>query len=296
MTARELGFLLLTSSLGDPDRKCLTTAQFRELTTRARAMEKPDEDRDMADHDLIALGYDRETAQRILSLLGQKALAARYVQRGAEYQCFPFVRLNESYPSPLRSNLGIDAPGTIWVKGDLSLLFEKSVSLVGSRELGDDNLAFAREVGRQAALQGYVLISGNARGADRAAQDACLENGGKVICIVADELYNKPENLDILYISEDAYDLPFSAQRALQRNRVIHCLGEKVFVAQSSLEKGGTWKGSVKNLHSGWTPVYCYRDGSEAARELGNLGAELIGIDNLADFSKLPTPTKSFIE
>ena len=95
----------------------------------------------------------------------------------------------------------MDAPGTLWIKGDITLLFEKAVSLVGSRELKHMNLDFAQEAGRQAALQGYVLISGNARGADRAAQDACLEAGGQVISVVADSLQNQPLTENVLYLS-----------------------------------------------------------------------------------------------
>ena len=37
-----------------------------------------------------------------------------------------------------------------------------------------ENRTFAEEVGRQAALQGLTLVSGNARGADRAAQESCV--------------------------------------------------------------------------------------------------------------------------
>lgn len=296
MTARELGFLLLTSSLGDPERKPLTTAQFRDLTANVRNMSRPQSDADVTPEDLIKLGYDYDTAARILMLLSQKALAERYVRRGFEMQCFPLVRLNTNYPDLLRKKLGMDAPGTIWIKGDISLLSQKSISLVGSRELKEDNMDFAREAGYQAAAQGYVLVSGNARGADRVAQDACLAEGGKVISVVADELCNQPENANILYLSEDGYDLPFSAQRALQRNRVIHCLSQTVLVAQSALGKGGTWNGTAKNLRFGWTPVCCYHDGSDAAEELARLGAEMIGTKDLLDLSQLPQPEKGFLD
>ena len=38
MNAREEGFLLLSSTLGNPERKILTTAQLRTLATRVAAM------------------------------------------------------------------------------------------------------------------------------------------------------------------------------------------------------------------------------------------------------------------
>ena len=42
LTGGERGFLLLTSCLGDPARKPLTAAQFRELTHRAKLMTDDD--------------------------------------------------------------------------------------------------------------------------------------------------------------------------------------------------------------------------------------------------------------
>ena len=71
MTGADRGFLLLTGHLGDPDRKPLTVAQFRELTRKARHMEKPLLDRELSEADLINLGCSREAASRILCLLSQ---------------------------------------------------------------------------------------------------------------------------------------------------------------------------------------------------------------------------------
>jgi predicted Rossmann fold nucleotide-binding protein DprA/Smf involved in DNA uptake len=98
----------------------------------------------------------------------------------------------------------------------------------------------------------------------------------------------------VLYLSEEDYDSPFTAQRALSRNRCIHALGKMVFVAQSGYQKGGTWDGTAKNLHFGWSPVVCFRDGSKASRELEQLGAYLIDLEDLEDFGDLPEQTALF--
>lgn len=296
MNPREQGFLLLTSTLGDPERKPLTIPQFRDLTLRVRNMGRPPADRTMTEDDLVAIGYDRAAACRILTLLSHTEQLAWYLQRGKQKLCFPLTRISEKYPSLLHSRLGAECPGSLWVKGDISLLYEPGISVVGSRDLAPENLEFARQAGAQAARQGYVLISGNARGADRAAQQACLDQGGKVICVVADPLEKHSLRPDVLYIAEDGFDLPFSAQRALQRNRVIHCLGQKVLVAQSGLHKGGTWNGTVKNLTRGYSCVFCFDDSSAAAGELAQMGAALIGISELSDFSKLQPAETSFID
>lgn len=278
----------MTSHLGDPERKPLTVAQFRTLASRVRGSTMPADERDLTGDDLIALGYSKEMAQRIVELLSQQALLDYYLSKGHRSGCAPLTRADEEYPLRVRKCLGEDSPGSLWIKGDLSLLSGPCVSLVGSRELCNANKAFAAAVGRQAALQGYTLVSGNARGADRTAQEACLGAGGKVICVVADSLENQRPRDRVLYLSEDGFNCPFSSQRALSRNRIIHSMGCMTFVAQSSHHTGGTWDGTVKNLSSRWSPVFCYADGTKAVGELEMMGAVLINGEQLADFSKLP--------
>lgn len=287
MNSRERGFLLLTSHLGNPERSVLTVAQLRNLAGRIRAAEPPQEERPLTAADLTALGYGPEMAGRIQALLEEEELLERYLLRGKRMGCVPVTRVSEHYPAIVRHRLGLDSPGCLWVKGDPALLEAPGIALVGSRELLPKNREFARAVGRQAARQGLVLISGNARGADRAAQDACLEAGGRVVSIVADELERCPLRSRVAYVSEDGFDLGFSAQRALSRNRVIHALGRMVFVAQARLGRGGTWDGVTRNLRLNLSSVACFRDGSAAMGELEQLGAFLVGTEDLQDLSAL---------
>lgn len=285
MRPAEQGFLLLSSHLGDPERKVLTTAQLRTLAQRAKLLRN--EDRDLDIEDLLRLGYDRAMAERILQLLDGESQLAWYLSRAKRCGCVCVARISENYPQRLRSRMALDAPGCLWAKGDLELLKKPAVALVGSRELKEENRQFAREVGRQAARQGFVLVSGNAKGADREAQEACLEAGGQVISVVADELSPKPAVAGVLWLSEDGFDLEFSSLRALSRNRVIHSLGAATLVAQCSLGKGGTWDGTLKNLHHGYSPVCCYDDGSAAVTELAQRGAMPIRFEQLADLTEL---------
>ena len=287
MTSREKGFLLLTSHLGDPSRKPLTVAQLRNLASRARELDITDPNRHMIDQDLIQLGYSPEMAQRILGLLSDRELLEYYLHRGARQDCRVLTRVSEGYPMQVRTKLGLDSPGCLWTKGDISLLERPSVSSVGSRDLRKANREFAYEAGVQAAKQGYVLVSGNARGADTVAQEACLAAGGCVISVVADSLEKQPQRERVLYVSEDSFDEAFSAQRAISRNRIIHALSPKTFVSQCTEGSGGTWDGTVKNLKAGWSSVYCFRDGSMASQRLGDFGAELIEKHHLAEITKL---------
>lgn len=287
MNPRERGFLLLTSQLGNPERKPLTVAQLRTLASRVRGTVKPHADRDLAAEDLIEWGYSREDANWILGLLSDEALLENYLSRACKVGCKPLTRAGEQYPISVRKALGDDSPGCLWAKGDISLLHMPRIALVGSRELHTENAHFAREVGIQAAKQGYVLVSGNARGADKTAQEACLEAGGAVICVVADSLQKQKQRESVLYLSEECFDGMFSSQRAHSRNRVIHSLGKMTFVAQSSLGTGGTWHGTVNNLQHHWSRVYCFDDHSDAAGELSAMGARMIHTEQLNAFSTL---------
>ena len=296
MTPREEGFLLLTSQLGNPDRKTLTAAQLRSLEKMVRRMEIADPSRDLSAADLVAVGCGKELAQRIVALLSEQELLEHYLRQGRKAGCVPLTRVTGGYPVSVRQKLGPESPGCLWARGDVSLLNMPTISLVGSRDLDKDNELFAREVGTQAALQGFCLVSGNARGADRAAQDACLAAGGKVISVIADVLAGRRERENVLYLSEDGYDQPFSAQRAISRNRVIHCLSGKTLVAQCGYQTGGTWDGSVKNLRFGWSPLFVFDDHSPAAQLLIQMGAVGVDFARLKDFSQLKPDMDNFFD
>lgn len=281
MNPRERGFLLLTSRLGDPERRPLSPARLRTLASRVCEAIPEDPDRELVPDDLTAMGFDPEFARRIQALLQQEHRLEAYVRRAKQFDCVPVTRVSPDYPALLRRRLGLDSPGCFWAKGDLAILHTPALSLVGSRELQEPNRAFAARVGVLAARQGLTLVSGNARGADRTAQEACLEAGGQVISIVADDLRSQPLQKHVLYLSQEDYDEAFSVQRALSRNRSIHAWGAVTFVAQADLGKGGTWDGTVKNLRCGWTPVACFQDGSESARRLEDLGAFPLTMEEL---------------
>ena len=296
MRGAERGFLLLGSLLGNPERRPLTTAQLRLLAQRVQLMERWDPERDLEMEDLLRIGYSGEAARRILSLLSEEELLSVYLARAKRCGCVPVTRISDGYPAALRQRLGTESPACLWAKGDLSILNMPKIALVGCRDIRQENQAFAWEAGRQAALQGYALVSGNARGADKIAQTAALRHGGKVISVVADRLSEKQTDENVLYLSEEDYDLGFSAQRALSRNRVIHALGQVTLVAQCDLGSGGTWSGTTANLKAGWSPVFCFNDGSDAARELEQMGAAVIGCDELSRLRELKKQDQSLFD
>lgn len=253
----------------------LSLAQARELSRRARAAGIGEEDpfRDVTVKDVRRLGYSEYEAGHIVSLLGRERQLDGYLLAAEKADVAVITRLNARFPQRLREQLGARCPAALFCRGDLELLQSVCVSVVGSRHLASPGAQFAAQAGRLAAKEGFTLCSGDAMGADRTAQEACLQGGGSVLIFPATELVYCPIRKNTLYVAEGGFELGFSAQRALGRNRFIHAMGEKTLVAQTSFGKGGTWNGSLDNLQHEYSPLFVFDDGSEGSRALCARGA-----------------------
>ena len=289
MTGAERGFLLLCGSLGRQDRPVLTLRQFRLLGRRALMENQPSLDGEVTEKLLLDWGYEAPMARRILGLLSQERELDRYLARAEELGIGVLTRISQDYPEELRRTLGQEAPAVLFYYGNPALFLGRRISLVGTREPEAADVAFAREAGTQAARQGYTLVSGNARGCDREGQRACLAAGGRVVSFLADSLAERRKEASegVLYCSEDGFDEPFSAQRALSRNRLIHALGEKVLAVHPRLGVGGTWAGCAENLKRGWSPIFLMADGRPGTAALLERGAAAVTREELQDLESL---------
>ena len=253
----------------------LSLAQARELSRRARAAGIGEEDpfRDVTVKDVRRLGYSEYEAGHIVSLLGRERQLDGYLLAAEKADVAVITRLDARFPQRLREQLGARCPAALFCRGDLRLLQRPCISVVGSRHLAQPGAQFAAQAGCLAAKEGFTLCSGDAMGADRTAQEACLRGGGSVLIFPATELVYCPARENVLYAAEGGFELGFSAQRALGRNRFIHAMGEKTLVAQTGFGKGGTWSGSLDNLQHEYSPLFVFDDGSEGARALCARGA-----------------------
>ena len=253
----------------------LSLAQARELSRRARAAGIGEEDpfRDVTVKDVRRLGYSEYEAGHIVSLLGRERQLDGYLLAADKADVAVITRLDARFPQRLREQLGARCPAALFCRGDLRLLQRPCISVVGSRHLASPGAQFAAQAGRLAAREGFTLCSGDAMGADRTAQEACLRGGGSVLIFPATELVYCPARENVLYAAEGGFELGFSAQRALGRNRFIHAMGEKTLVAQTGFGKGGTWSGSLDNLQHEYSPLFVFDDKSEGAQALCARGA-----------------------
>ena len=240
--------------------------------------------------ELAHLGYSQEEAQHILYLLDRQKQLESYLRHAEQLRISAITRVSGTYPVRISHHRKLSGPPVLFAMGDLSLLDQPAVSVVGSRSLRPENELFAAQAGRIAAQENFVLVSGGAHGADQTAQNACLSAGGRCIVVLPDCLAVRKPEKNVLYLSADGYDLPFSAPRALYRNSLIHMLGEKTLAAQCTYGSGGTWQGCMENLKHGWSDLFVYADGSAGAAVLEERGATAIHhLHTLSDLQKTQT-------
>ena len=184
MTPQAQVTALLCCALGDAVSP-LTAAQAKQVLLRLERAGVRDLPRTVSAAELAALGLPAEFAARVAALLDRPDALRRYAARYA-----PLSILTQSepeFPARLR-RLGAECPPVLFCRGDAALLQTRCVALVGSRSIAGEALEFARRIGALCAEEGFTLVSGDAAGADRAAQDACLRRDGCVVSFVPDAL------------------------------------------------------------------------------------------------------------
>jgi DNA processing protein len=89
-----------------------------------------------------------------------------------------------------------DAPPLLIAKGNLALLDKPAVAIVGARNASAAACRYSRSLARALCLEGFVVVSGLARGVDSAAHDGALEGGTIAIVAGGIEVFYPPENED----------------------------------------------------------------------------------------------------
>ena len=164
--------------------------------------------------------------------------------------------LDDKYPQLLKSALKRNqTPPVLFYAGDLQILQRQTIAVIGSRNAGETSIAFTREVAQYLAKRGANVISGNARGVDRAAfegatsiDDGCttvvLPHGiRKLSGVQMRNLVPKIEAGNVLLMSQFHPDAQWVVSRAMERNKVVTGLAQIVIVAEADI-KGGTWEGA----------------------------------------------------
>ncbi len=219
------------------------------------------------------------------------------------FPCGIILWSDPGYPSWLRSIA--DPPPYLYYRGDISLLQNVAVAVVGMRSCSEEGLRAAVLITRGLARAGVTILSGMAKGIDRAAHLAGLEGPGGSIGVLGAgidvaypgsnrDLYALMEAKGLL-VSEFPPGAGVDARNFPVRNRIISGLSRAVVVVEAALRSGSlntakhaleqnrelmavpgpvsapTAKGCQELVRKGAKPVFCADD---VLRELVPLLAE----------------------
>lgn len=153
-------------------------------------------------------------------------------------QDYPF--LLSQIPSP---------PAQIFAVGNLAILKQKSLSVVGSRKMSLYGKRAAEKFTRQLVEAGWVIISGLARGIDGVVHKACLEAKGKTVAVLGNGLDNiyPPEHRPLAeeivamggcLVTEFSWQFPIERKNFILRDRIMAGLSLGTLVIEGGKKSG----------------------------------------------------------
>ena len=282
LTPNTQAILLLTAPLiagrSETSRDLLTLGEYNKLAQILWLKQKQKQPADLlapAAQYLIDVCAQTFGRGRLEALLGRGFLLSQAVERWNARAIWVISRADAKYPKRLRAKLKEDAPPLLYGCGDISLLEKGGLAVVGSRHVDDELISYTENVGRLSAEAHRSIVSGGARGIDRAAMHGALMAGGDVAGVMADSLEKAAlarDNRELLMegrlVLVSPYDpaAGFNVGHAMQRNKLIYALADAALVVTSDFEKGGTWAGAVEQLDRlHFVPVFV-RNGANAGK------------------------------
>lgn len=223
-------------------------------------------DHDMKPADLLArngksrlqeIPPEKLDYQRLFALLERGAMLAFAVENWTNQGIWILTRSDGNYPKRLKQHLKHSAPPILYGVGNQALLNSGGLAIVGSREVDSTGLDYTQKVAQISAHQGIQVVSGGAKGVDRAAMLAAVEAGGTTVGMLAHPLSKEAVFSAYRSAIQDgrltlvsAYDpnAGFNVGNAMGRNKYIYALADYALVVSSALGSGGTWAGAIEAL------------------------------------------------
>ena len=153
---------------------------------------------------------------------------------------------SENYPKMLK-NLP-ERPMLLYAKGDLSLLDDKCIAMVGTRTPTNYGKLITEKFAKELAQSGFVIVSGLCYGIDEIAHKGALSVNGKTIAVVGSGFNNIYPATNFALANEIAekglllseYPPSFRAKRYTfpKRNRIVAGLSMGVIITEASIKSG----------------------------------------------------------
>lgn len=207
------------------------------------------------DPKLVWEGDSREWKQlRIPENVTQKLLESRKTLDPLKYseeiekQDIKILTLfAENYPKRLKDIY--DPPLLLYCKGDVGIINNKSVAVVGTRKVTNYGRTVTAQLVRELVGAGLIIVSGLARGVDTIAHKTTIDNGGLTVAVLGAgvNVIYPPDNEKLYYeiiesgglvLSEQPPDQRVSMGVFPSRNRIISGLSSGVLVTEAAEDSG----------------------------------------------------------
>lgn len=231
--------------------------------------------------------------ERIVRLMERRGVIAfgreKMNQMGIRITTF----VDEDFPKRLYEKLGDFCPPLLYSCGQSSLLAYKYVGYVGSRNIESMDMGWTEERVKKNIHDGYGVVTGGAKGVDSVAAKSALDNGGKVILFLPDNIKEKLRDPFVQHHIWDRNLLVYShvsplavktrnsfVAAAMERNKYIYACSIGTAVVRSDLKKGGTWAGAVEAMKHRWANVFVWDNMNYPGnQELIRMGARALADD-----------------
>ena len=147
---------------------------------------------------------------------------------------------------PRRLEMIDDAPPLLAVRGNMDVICEPMVAVVGSRNASAAGMKFAEKLAREIGEAGFIVVSGLARGIDAAAHRASLTTGTVAVLAGGHDRLYPAEHADLLdavlrtgvAVSEMPIGWEPRGRDFPRRNRLISGLSVGVVVVEAAKRSG----------------------------------------------------------
>ncbi len=238
-----------------------------------------------------------EYVQQSETKYGPEVLSAAYdkaVRTVEQYDTESDIKLvtitDKDYPSKLKV-LGNQRPTILFYKGDLSILEEESIAIVGTREPSEWSQKVEKQLTNKIIeLSGRVIVSGLAQGCDTIAHRTCIDSGGKTVAVLPCGINNifPEENRPLcdeivekggLLITEYYPNSSATQYTFVARDTLIAAMSDATFVVECGVKSG--------TMHTV----------DSASRFVKRIGAYYCGVAEKGDYSgnKLALDTKGAV-
>ena len=192
------------------------------------------------------------------------------------------------YPNELRKIKS--PPNKIYIKGNLELLKNVSIAIVGSRECTSYGFRQAYEFSKELSKNNICIISGLAEGIDTAAHLGAMHQIGKTIAVIGSGFnYIYPEENKILLESIIKNDGLVITEYSLneepkptnfpKRNRIMSGLSKGILIVEAKNRSGTLITAKFANEQN--KKVFCIPNNIDSKNSIGtnnliNQGAKLV--------------------